>query len=148
MSVRASLDSNILIYAALEPASDKGRAAQELIERATPRGVLATQTLLEFVAVIRRRAPSLTGQAIAQSEAWASVFETVPTTLPIMREALKMVATHQFQVWDAVIWAASQGAGASVLFSEDFQDGFTMSGMTTLNPFARSAAELAKLIGP
>ena len=147
MSVRVSLDSNILIYAALEPASDKGKAAYDLIVSATPRGILATQALLEFVAVIRRRAPNLTDQAIAQAEAWASVFETAPTTSPIMREALKIVAAHQFQVWDAVIWAASQGAGAAVLLTEDLQEGFTRNGMAAVNPFTRSAAELALLVG-
>ena len=146
MSVRASLDSNILVYAALEPASDKGRVAADLIAHATLRGILATQALLEFVAVIRRRAPNLTRQAIAQSEAWAAVFETAPTTSPIMRAALGLVAAHRFQVWDAVIWAASEDAGARVLFTEDLQDGFTLNGMAAVNPFTRSAAELARLI--
>ncbi len=147
MSVRASLDSNILIYAALEPGSEKGKTASDLIVRAAPKGILAAQALLEFVAVIRRRAPNLTHQAIAQAEAWASVFETAPTTLPIMHAALSLVAAHQFQVWDAVIWAASQEAGATVLFSEDLQDGFTRNGMAAVNPFTRSAAERIKLLG-
>jgi predicted nucleic acid-binding protein len=146
MSVRVGLDSNILIYAALEPASEKGARAADLIARVAPGGILAAQAMLEFVAVIRRRAPDLTHAAIAQADAWASVFETAPTTLPVMRAALGMVAAHQFQVWDAVIWAASQQAGAALLFSEDMQDGFTFSGMTVVNPFALSAAELAKLI--
>ena len=141
MSARVSLDSNILVYAALEPGSDKGKAASDLIVRATPKGILATQALLEFVAVVRRRAPNLTGHAIAQAEAWAAVFETAPTTLPIMRAALKVIAAHQFQVWDAVIWAASHQAGATVLFTEDLQDGFTLNGMVAVNPFGASAAE-------
>ena len=147
MSVRVSLDSNILIYATLEPGSDKGEMAADLIACAAPRGILATQALLEFVAVIRRRAPDLTSQAILQSEAWAQVFETAPTTLPVMRAALELVAAHRFQVWDAVIWAASQDAGASVLFTEDLHDGFTAGGMVAVNPFTRSAAEVAGLIG-
>jgi predicted nucleic acid-binding protein len=147
VSVRASLDSNILVYAALEPASDKGKAAAELIGRAAPRGVLATQALLEFVAVVRRRAPNLTNQAIAQAEAWAQVFETAPTTLPVMRAALGLVAAHRFQVWDAVIWAASRDVGATVLFTEDLQDGYAAGGMVAVNPFTNSTAELARLIG-
>lgn len=147
MSVRAALDSNILIYAALEPTSEKGSLAQDLIARAAPGGVLAAQTLLEFVAVIRRRAPDLTEPAIAQAQAWAAVFETAPTTLPVMRRALDLVATHRFQVWDAVIWAASQQSGATVLFTEDLQDGFTLNGMTAINPLTRTKAELAALVG-
>lgn len=147
MSARVSLDSNILVYAALEPASDKGRVASELIARASPKGIVATQALLEFVAVVRRRTPDLTSQAIAQAEAWSAVFETAPTTSSVMRVALRLVAAHQFQVWDAVIWAASQDAGATVLFTEDLQDGFTLNGMAAVNPFTKSAAERARLIG-
>jgi predicted nucleic acid-binding protein len=146
MRVRASLDSNILIYASLEPMSDKGALASELIKRAAPRGILAAQALLEFVAVIRRRTPDLTRAAIAQAEVWALVFETAPTTLSVMRAATGMVAAHQFRVWDSVIWAASQQAGATVLFSEDMHDGLTLNGMTVVNPFALSVAELARLI--
>lgn len=146
MSVRASLDSNILIYASLEPSSDKGALASDFIMRTAPGGILATRALLEFVAVIRRRTPDLTHQAIAQADAWTSVFETAPTTLPVVRAALGLVAAHQFQVWDAVIWAASQNAGATVLLSEDMQDGFTLNGMMVVNPFTRSVAELARLI--
>ena len=63
-----------------------------------------------------------------------------------MRAALRLVTAHQFQVWDAVIWAASQHTGAAVLLSEDMQDGFTLNGMTVVNPFRRSEAELARLI--
>lgn len=146
MSVRASLDSNILIYAALEPASDKGALASDVIKRVAPGGILAAQALLEFVAAIRRRKPDLTHAAVAQVDAWASVFETAPTTLPVMRAALGLVAAHKFQVWDAVIGAASQYTGATVLFSEDMQDGFTLNGMKIVNPFTRSTTELAGLI--
>jgi predicted nucleic acid-binding protein len=147
MAARASLDSNILVYAALEPGSAKGKAAAELVALATPTGIVATQALLEFVAVVRRRAPDLTAQAIAQAEAWASVFETAPTTAPVMGAALQLVGSHRFQVWDAVIWAASRDAGATLLLTEDLQDGFNLNGMTAVNPFARTAAELAGLIG-
>lgn len=147
MAARASLDSNILVYAALEPGSGKGRTAADVIAVATPAGILAAQALLEFVAVVRRRAPDLTAEAIAQAEAWASVFETAATTPLVMGAALRLVASHRFQVWDAVIWAASRDAGATLLLTEDLQDGFTLDGMTAVNPFGRSAAELAALIG-
>lgn len=84
-AARATVDSNILIYAALEPGSDKGKRAAQIIRRATPRGILATQALLEFVAVVRRRTPDLMVQAIVQAEAWASVFETAATTATVAK---------------------------------------------------------------
>ncbi|NWG52585.1 MAG: PIN domain-containing protein [Hydrogenophilaceae bacterium] len=143
---RVSLDSNVLIYAALEPQTVKGRHAQDLVARAAVRGVLSSQALLEFVAVVRRRAPALTEHAIAQAEAWSKTFETAPTTDRVVAEALSMVRLHQFQVWDGVIWAAARQAGVAVLFSEDLQDGFAKDGMRTLNPFLVDAANLQRLI--
>ncbi|MFZ4122940.1 MAG: hypothetical protein ACOYKM_14945, partial [Caulobacterales bacterium] len=84
MPVRATLDSNILVYAELEPKQRKGIAAQRVIELAAANGVIANQALLEFVAVVRRRLPTSLPSAIAKVEAWSQVFETAPTTSLIM----------------------------------------------------------------
>ncbi|KAF0174903.1 MAG: PilT protein domain-containing protein [Alphaproteobacteria bacterium] len=145
--MRVALDSNVLVYAALEPVSAKGARAAEAIRRASGRGVLAAQTLLEFVAVVRRRAPHLTGQAIAQVEAWSAVFEVAPTTNLIAAKALTMVRVHQFQVWDAVIWSTSRDAGATLFLSEDLQDGLVLDDMRVVNPFALSEAGIQALLG-
>ncbi len=147
MTIRATLDSNVLIYAALEPQTDKGKRAARTIELATDHGIIAAQALLEFVAVVRRRAPSLTAQAVAQAAAWTTVFETAPTTALVANAALQVVGRHKFQVWDAVIWTASRIAGATVFLSEDLQDGLVLDGMRVVNPFIQSDADLAKLLG-
>jgi len=143
---RVSLDSNVLIYAALEPQTVKGARARDLIAWTAVRGVLANQALLEFVAVVRRRSPDLAPQAIAQAEAWSRTFETLATSDRVVAEALSMVQFHQFQVWDAVIWSAARQAGAAILFSEDLQDGFAKDGMRALNPFAVEPADLRSLV--
>lgn len=144
--IRAALDSNILVYAALEPQTDKGRQARDLIVRTAARGILANQALLEFVTVVRRRAPDLTPQAIAQVEAWSQSFETASTSDRVVAEALTIAQQHQLQIWDAVIWSASRQAGANVLFTEDLQHGFAKDGMRALNPFALDAAALQAVI--
>ncbi len=146
MTTRAALDSNILVYAALEPASEKGIRAADAIQRTSSRGILAAQVLLEFVAVVRRRAPELTAQAIAQASAWSAVFEVAPTSNLVAASALAMVRNHQFQVWDAMIWSASREAGATLFLSDDLQDGLVLDGMRMVNPFAVSEADLAALL--
>lgn len=146
MPVRATLDSNILVYAELEPKQRKGIAAQRVIELAAANGVIANQALLEFVAVVRRRLPTSLPSAIAKVEAWSQVFETAPTTSLVMTDALRLVQTHQFQVWDAVIWSAASASGATMFLSEDLQDGMTLDGMLVVNPFSRSEAELHALL--
>lgn len=145
MTIRAALDSNILVYAALEPASDKGLRSAETIRRASGRGVIAAQVLLEFVAVVRRRAPALTAQAISQANAWGAVFEIAPTTNLIAATALTMVRDHNFQVWDAVIWSASREAGAKLFLSENLQNGLILDGMRVVNPFMLSDTDLVAL---
>jgi predicted nucleic acid-binding protein len=148
MPVRATLDSNILVYAELEPKQRKGIAAQRVIELAAVNGVIANQALLEFVAVVRRRLPTSLPSAIAKVDAWSQVFETAPTTSLVMMDALRLVNAHQFQVWDAVIWSAARAVGATVFLSEDLQDGMTFDGMRVVNPFSRSEDELTKLLTP
>ncbi|MBU6406665.1 MAG: PIN domain-containing protein [Alphaproteobacteria bacterium] len=148
MPVRATLDSNILVYAELEAKQPKGIAAQRVIELAAPNGVIVNQALLEFVAVVCRRLPTSLPSAIVKVEAWSQVFETAPTTSAILSEALRIVTSHQLQVWDAVIWAAARSAGATVFFSENLQDGLKLDSMRVVNPFRRTDAELAALLNP
>lgn len=143
--VRATLDSNILVCAELQPKQRKGIAAQRVIEIAAVNGVIANLALLDFVTFVRRRLPTSIPSAIAKVEAWAQVFETAPTTSLIMADALRLVNAHQFQVWDAVIWSAARAAGATVFLSEDLQDGMTLDGKWVVNPFSRSEAELQAL---
>ncbi|MBU6407251.1 MAG: PIN domain-containing protein [Alphaproteobacteria bacterium] len=146
MPVRATLDSNILVYAELEPKRRKGIVAQRVIEFAAANGVVVNQALLEFVAVVRRRLPTSLPSAIAKVEAWAQVFETAPTTSLIMSNALRLVNAHQFQVWHAVIWSAARAIGATMFLSEDLQDGMTLDGVRVANPFSRSEGELTALL--
>jgi predicted nucleic acid-binding protein len=147
MPARAAIDSNVLVYAELEPKTDKGLRAQFVLEVAATGGVLATQALLEFVAVVRRRRLESLASAIAKAKAWAEVFEVAPTTPEVAKAAHVLVARHQFQVWDAVIWSAARMAGARLLFSEDLQDGMALDGMRVLDPFAASEAELRAALG-
>jgi predicted nucleic acid-binding protein len=145
--MRATLDSNILVYAELEPETPKGARAQRIIEMSAPRGVIAAQALLEFVAVVRRRRIESLESAVVKVDAWATVFEVAPTNALILGKAMSLVRDHQFQVWDAVIWAASREAGATHFLSEDLQDGLALDGMRVVNPFKLTQAELKSRFG-
>lgn len=148
MTVRVTLDSNILIYATLEPETVKGRRAASIVLRAAPRGILAVQALLEFVAVVRKKSPELLAMAIEQAESWASVYETAPTTTQSAGAALKLVAEHKIQVWDAAILASVAQAGATHFLSEDLGDGETRLGVRIVNPLKLSEAALSALLDP
>ncbi len=146
MSLRLTLDSNILVYAELEPESGKGQLAQRLIERAAPRGVLAVQALLEYLAVVRRRRPENLPGAMAKVEIWSTIFETAPTTDGVVRAASALVRRYGFRMWDAVIWCAAETCGARVFLSEDLRDGLELGALRVLNPFAADAATVRALL--
>ncbi len=132
---KVAIDSNILVYCELEPDSEKGAHCQTILEMTAPRGVLAVQASLEFLAVVRRRRPQNLASAIAKTRIWSKVFEMAPTTPQVAELALELNVGHNFQVWDAVIWSAAYAMGARTLLSEDMQDGLELRGMRVLNPF-------------
>jgi predicted nucleic acid-binding protein len=145
---RVALDSNILIYAELEPESDKGKRAADTILRATRDGVIPAQALGEFVHFVRRRAPQALDDAIRQVAIYGTAFLTPPTTGEIIGTAAGLAQAHHIQLWDAVVCVASAQAGAKVLLSEDMQDGRVLDGLRIVNPFEpANATALEALFG-
>lgn len=132
---RVALDANILVYAELEPESEKGKRAAEAILRAARDGVVAAQALGEFLRVVQRKAPGALVGAARQVALYRASFRVPPTTPEIISGAADLAIQHRLQVWDAVICAASAHAGARVLLTEDMQDGMLVRGIRLINPF-------------
>ena len=145
---RVALDSNILIYAELEPESDKGKRSADLILRAALDGVVPAQVLGEFIRFIQRRAPNLLGEAIRQTAIYRAAFLTPATTEDIINTAAELARAHHVQLWDGVVCAASAQAGARALLSEDMQDGRVLEGLRIIDPFdSANAAAIEALFG-
>jgi predicted nucleic acid-binding protein len=138
---RVAIDSNILIYAEIEPDSEKGIRSADLVLRAARDGVIPVQVLGEFLRFIQRRVPNAFDDAVRQTLLYESVFLTPPTTDGIVNTAAEMAHTHNVQLWDCVICAASAQAGAKVLLTEDMQDGRIINGLRLINPFAAANAK-------
>ncbi len=138
---RVALDSNILIYAELEPESEKGTRSAGLILRAAHDGVIAVQVLGEYLRFIQRRVPTAFDDAIRQASIYRDVFLTPPTSDAVITKAAELARAHRLQFWDCVICAASAQAGAKVLLTEDMQDGRVIDGMRLINPFAAPNVE-------
>lgn len=140
---RVALDTNVLVYAELEPDSEKGQRSLNLIRRAAGNGVIPVQVLGEFLRVVQRKLPSAFAEAARQANDYRHVFLTPPTTDVAMAEAAQIALANGLQLWDAVVCAAAAGAGASLLLTEDLQDGQRLGGLLFLNPFlAKNAAQL------
>jgi predicted nucleic acid-binding protein len=139
---RVALDSNILIYAELEPDSEKGKHAADLILRAAQDGVIPVQVLGEFLRFVQRRVPAAFKEAIRQASIYQAAYLTPPTTDAIISKAAELARGHHVQFWDCVVCAASADAGAKVLMTEDMQDGRMLEGIRLINPFAVVNAEI------
>ena len=137
---RVALDSNILIYAEIEPDTEKGMRAADLILRVARDGVLPAQVLGEFLRFVQRRVPDSFDEATRQARLYRSVFITPPTTDAIIDTASALARAHGLQLWDCVICAASADARAKVLLTEDMQDGRILDGLRLINPFAEANA--------
>jgi predicted nucleic acid-binding protein len=143
---RVALDSNILIYAEVEPESEKGTHAASLILRAARDGVIPVQVLGEYLRFVQRRAPAAFEEAIRQAAIYQSAFLTPPTTDAIINQASAMARAHRMQLWDCVVCATSIAANAKVLLTEDMQDGRTIDGLRLINPFAAGNAEAVEAV--
>ncbi len=143
---RVALDSNILIYAELEPESAKGKRGAEMILRAARDGVIPVQVLGEYLRFVQRRAPAMFEEAVGQVSVYQAAFLTPPTTDAVIARASEMARVHTLQLWDCVVCVAAFGAGARVLLTEDMQDGRSLDGLRLINPFAPANDEAIEAV--
>ena len=133
MSEPFFLDTNILVYAALQPDA-RSEQARALLMR---RGLISVQVLNEFVSVASRK---LGRQWPAIREALTFVKVLCPTVLPLTidthERALAISERTGYRFFDALIIASALEAGCDTLFSEDLQTGQHIEGQLTIrNPF-------------
>jgi predicted nucleic acid-binding protein len=128
------LDTNILVYATLQPdaRSDTARALL------AGRGTISVQVLNEFANVahrkLRRPWPEI-------RRALDAIRLLCPPPLPVTRDthdaALDLAERTGYALYDAMIIASALEAGCVTLFSEDLQDGQRIEDRLTIrNPFA------------
>lgn len=131
-----ALDSNVVLYAFLEPHTEKGVRADRLVRGLGASGVAPVQVLGEVMMVVRRKQPDREAHAFDWLARVVEVYAAAPTRLSTYAKARQLVEAHGLQLWDAIIISASTEAGASLLLSEDMQDGQRIAGLRILNPFA------------
>ena len=142
-----ALDTDILIYAEC-PADIEGRheIALKIMRELTKGGSLVPmQVLGEFMNVCRKRRLFSPIEAARKITDYATVFLVPPAQLGDLTAAAELSERHKIQFFDALILAVARRAGATVLLSEDMQDGAEIGGVRIVDPFA--AANAAWLAG-
>jgi predicted nucleic acid-binding protein len=144
-----TVDSNVLVYAVDRDSADKNDTSRRILKLGRDAGlVLTAQAIAEFLNVIRRKFPAALAQAQDEAKRWAQLFPVLPTRIEDVFSGTRMALAHKLQLWDSVIWQVARAGGASLFLTEDLQDGFTLEGVTVLDPFNASNRErLQELLG-
>lgn len=130
------LDTNILLYAISTDAAeaDKRRVARELL--AGENWGLCVQVLQEFyVNATRPERPAMSHEAAVAAIREFLLRPTAVNDQAMLLDALEIKARNKISYWDAAIIAAARRLGASVVYSEDLNDGQNIAGIKVVNPF-------------
>jgi predicted nucleic acid-binding protein len=136
MSVRITLDTNILVYAFDEREALKRHASLEILNTAANTGYkLALQTIGEFYAVTTKRRILNPARAAAEVEIFVRGFETFLPSAGAYTLAAQEASRGRFSYWDAVLLVSASDAGCDIILSEDMADGARLASVTVCNPF-------------
>lgn len=136
MTARCFLDTNILVYAYNTEAGSRHEIAKELLLDfwKNKTGILSTQVLIECAAVLTgkfKQPEKKVAEWLAPYQEW----NIVGVNLVLLLKALSLKNKFQFSFWDSLILQAALDSSAKILYSEDFQNGQKMEGLSIINPF-------------
>lgn len=129
------VDTNVLVYVFDDDSPRKQKVARELLDKEADRIVLSTQVLSEFYVTVTRKLarPLSTDRAIEALDALCELpIHTLGTET--VRSAVRRSARSQVSYWDALIIETALAAGATVLLTEDLQDGQKFGDLRVTNP--------------
>ena len=135
---KAFIDTNIIIYAYDATAGKKNETARIIITDLwdSGLGVISTQVLQEFFVNVVQKIPKPVDKQQAKEIVkdflkWNVVVNTGDSIV----DAIDICLRFEYSFWDSMIIEAAIKGGATVLISEDLQDGQVISGVTIKNPF-------------
>ncbi len=129
------LDTNILVYAIDQREPQKRVIIRRLLDGvATERIVISTQTLIEFIAVARRK--TLVSFETLNKLLQLHQFVQVVTidSLDVLA-AVDIIQETQLRIFDCMMIQAAAKAGCEQLWSEDMTHGQVIRGVRIVNPF-------------
>jgi predicted nucleic acid-binding protein len=139
--VKTFVDTNVLVYAHDRDAGDRHAMARAHIAQLwdSREGVLSTQVLQEFYAVVTRKFKPPMSRAKARAIVAAyGEWCAVATEPQLIVSASRLEEEHTLSFWDALIVQAAIQTGAERLTSEDLQDGRGFGTLTIHNPFRQA----------
>jgi predicted nucleic acid-binding protein len=130
------VDTNILLYVHDPRDPDKQAKASQLVSSLTD-GVLLWQVACEFVAASRKLkdfgfTPEL---AWMETRRLRSLWATRLPSWDVAERAEELMKRYSLSMWDAMIVSACLEGGVKRLYSEDFDNSASATGLEIINPF-------------
>lgn len=145
MTAPVFVDTNVLVYRYDISEPEKQRRCEDWLDVLWDRGAgrLSIQVQQELYATLTRKLDRPLGPADARAVV-RSLFawDPVPIDRTAMEGAWRLQERYSLSWWDALIVAAAQVAGCSVLLSEDLGHGASYDGVRVVNPVETTPDEL------
>ena len=125
------IDSNVILYLLSADAVKADRVESILGKR----GIISVQVLNEVTSVCSRKLKMSWEEIDTVLLAIKSACDVVPLTVESHEKAVEISRRYQLSFYDAHICASAVLAGATVMLSEDMQNGLKIDGMRISNPF-------------
>lgn len=138
MKERVFLDTNVLVYLFDADEPLKQHRVQDLLSNQELRAQvnLSTQVLQEFyVTVTQKLATPLDPDTAFRAIQDLAAFPIIQIDPSLILLAIQRSRKAKLSFWDALILEAALVAGATLLYSEDFQDGAVFGELRVSNPF-------------
>jgi predicted nucleic acid-binding protein len=136
MNVEVLLDTNVVVYAAsaLPEDTQKKTVSLDLIKSAQIG--LSAQVLQEFyVTVTRKMKTRLTHDEALDWIEELEQFPCVPVDASLVYQGAENARRFKISYWDGAIIAAAERLGATILYTEDLNDGQAYGTVIAMNPF-------------
>jgi predicted nucleic acid-binding protein len=131
---KIAVDTNVLIYLHDGLNSSKKSAAESILAE-NPN--IPAQVISEYLNTTRRLLTLSKENLLLQTSELFSNCEIIPISSSTLLKSAELIKKFQFQLFDAIIVAASLQAGCDILYSEDMHHGLLINNsLTILNPFS------------
>lgn len=140
MNAEVMLDTNVVVYAASKLPEDSWKKERALTLIETKTLGLSAQVLQEFYVTVTRKmkVPMSHEEALDWIEELEQ-FPCVPLDASLVYHGAENADRHHISYWDGSILAAAERLGATILYTEDLNDGQSYGNVKAVNPFKEAA---------
>jgi predicted nucleic acid-binding protein len=138
------VDTNIWLYAfiAEQDAAKSARARQLLQQNATSL-IVSNQVINEVCVNLLKKAHVPESTVVQLIHSYYRRYPVIMLDEAVQITASQVREQLSLSFWDSLIVAAALHSGATILYTEDMQDGLTVNGRLTIhNPFAAALDSL------